>query len=79
MGIKQRVEKLETYRWRENQPVVIWGDPDNDEIFYDRSYSDPDRKQLSPEKLEQLHSQDNTLIVVQDVDWKGGKDREIIN
>ncbi len=79
-NIKQRIEKLENKQKPENQPVVIWQDPNNDEIFYDHSYSNPDRKQLSREKLEQLRSQDNKLIVVQYVDdWKGGKDREIIN
>ena len=79
MGIKQRVEKLENKQRSENQPVVVWQDPDNDEIFYDHSYSNPDRKQLSVEEVEQLR-QDNKMIVVQyALDWKGGKDRDEMN
>ena len=77
MGIKQRVEKLENKQRSENQPVVVWQDPDNNGIFFNHSYSNPDRKQLSVEEVEQLR-QDNKMIVVQyALDWKGGKDQEI--
>ena len=78
MANKTRLDKLEqAARPNQKKNFVFWEDPDQEGVFYDRPWHEPNRKRISKEDFDRLAAEDpnNVLVVVYRKHWhKPGQD-----
>jgi len=72
MTNKQRLEELERRMISPDCLTVVWEDPDQDGVYYDKPSYSPDRKKISAEELEALSADPGVIFKVSRTnDWRG--------
>ena len=66
--IKSRLRDLEKRAGPEKPVKVVYQDLDDPDVYWDRSYAEPERVKVNVEELEREYS---VLTIVYDKTWRG--------